>query len=142
MKTSSANWAYGTAAIAGLGVLIHLGAIWGGPAWYRYFGAPPFVLRSAQEGTWLAPVGAVCIAAAMGLCGLYALSALGHLRRLPLLRTGLALMAIVCLLRALVLIPLAFSYPGLLNTFEVTAALVWGLAGVGFVQAGRLARKA
>ncbi|MBB2483722.1 hypothetical protein H5407_00625 [Mitsuaria sp. WAJ17] len=74
----------------------------------------------------------------MGLCGLYAASALGWLRRLPLLRTGLAAMAAVCLLRALLLIPLAWWHPALLSTFEVTAALVWGLAGLGLAQAFRI----
>lgn len=129
------------AAIAAAGVLIHLGAILGGPAWFVFFGAPPAVVRSAEAGTWLAPVSTLLIAAAMGLCGLYAASALGWLRRLPLLRAGLAAMATVCLLRALVLVPLAWRHPALLNTFEVTAALVWGLAGLGLAQSFRLASK-
>lgn len=139
-KTASI-WAYAAAAIAGLGVLIHLGALWGGVSWYVFFGAPPFVVQSVRDGSWLAPISTLAIAMAMGLCGLYALSALGHLRRLPLLRLGLVTMATVCLLRALVLLPLAISHPELRNTFEVTAALVWGLAGIGFAQASLLARR-
>ena len=128
-------------AIAAAGVLIHVGAILGGPAWFIFFGAPPVIVRSAEAGTWLAPVGSLLIAAAMGLCGLYAASALGWVRRLPLLRAGLAAMAAVCLLRAVVLVPLAWWHPVLLNTFEVTAALVWGLAGLGLAQAYRLAAR-
>ncbi|MGM9516259.1 hypothetical protein ACS5PK_18560 [Roseateles sp. DB2] len=128
-------------AIAAAGVLIHVGAILGGPAWFIFFGAPPAIVRSAEVGTWLAPVSSLLIAAAMGLCGLYAASALGWVRRLPLLRMGLAAMAAVCLLRAVVLVPLAWRHPALVNTFEVTAALVWGLAGLGLAQAFRIVRK-
>ena len=51
---------------------------------------------------------------------------------LPLLRTGLAAMAAICLVRALLLPPLAMTHPELRNTFEVVAALLWGLAGIGF----------
>lgn len=126
--------------ISGVGVLIHVLAIVGGPSWFAFFGAPPAIVRSAEAGTWLAPVGSLLIAAAMGLCGLYAASALGWVRRLPLLRFGLAAMAMVCLVRALALIPLGLWRPALLSTFEIVAALVWGLAGIGLAQSFRLAR--
>lgn len=126
--------------IAGFGVLIHVLAIVGGPSWFAFFGAPPAIVRSAEAGTWLAPVGSLLIAAAMGLCGLYAASALGWVRRLPLLRFGLAAMASVCLVRALALIPLGVWRPALLSTFEIVAAVVWGLAGIGLAQSFRLAR--
>jgi nitrate/nitrite transporter NarK len=52
----------------------------------------------------------------------------------------LAGMASVCLLRALILLPLAVTHPELRNTFEIVAALVWGLAGVGFVVGYRHSR--
>ena len=126
--------------IAGVGVLIHVLAIVGGPSWFTFFGAPPTIVRSAEAGTWLAPVSSLLIAAAMGLCGLYAASALGWVRRLPLLRVGLAAMATVCLVRALALIPLGMWRPALLSTFEIVAAVVWGLAGIGLAQACLLAR--
>jgi hypothetical protein len=119
-------------AIAWFGVAIHIIAVFAGPAWYAYFGAPPPIVASARAGTWLAPTSAIIIAGLMALCAVYAASALGLIRKLPLLRTGLACIAAICLLRALVLVPLAISHPVLLNTFEVVAAIVWGLAGVGF----------
>jgi ABC-type polysaccharide/polyol phosphate export permease len=68
----------------------------------------------------------------MAICAWYACAALGMVRRPPLLRTGLATMAAVCLPRALILAPLAVTHPELRNTFEVVAAIVWGLAGIGF----------
>jgi hypothetical protein len=124
-----------SAAIALLGVFIHIGAIFGGPTWFEFFGAPPVVVSSARAGTLLAPLGALTIAALMAVCGLFALSALGVVRRLPLLRPTLSLIACITLLRALSLVPVAILKPNLLNAFEVVASLVWGLAGIGFVAA-------
>jgi hypothetical protein len=139
MKNSQKIWIYLAGIIALIGVAIHIAAIFGGASWYAYFGAPTSVVQSARDGTWFAPVGASVIAGLMAICAAYAFSALGVIRRLPLLRTGLAGMAIVCLLRALVLWPLMINHPELRNTFEIVAAIVWGLAGVGFVFGFRLA---
>lgn len=132
MTTSSRLWIGLAAAIAVLGALIHVAAIPAGPAWYAYFGAPPGVVASARAGTWPAPVGAFVIALLMATCAWYACAALGTVRRPPLLRTGLATMAAICLVRALLLPALAVSHPELRNTFEVVAAVFWGLAGIGF----------
>lgn len=120
------------AGFAALGAAIHLGAIVGGPSWFVYFGAPPSIIVSARNGTWLAPVSAVVIAGLMALCALYACSAAGLVRRLPLLRPALAGMAAICLVRGLALIPFSIKYPELINTFAVVAAIIWSIAGVGF----------
>ena len=132
MKLTSAWWVYLSMLIAIAGVIIHVGAVFAGPSWFVFFGAPPSVVTSARAGTWLAPVSALVIAGLMALCGLYAASAVGLLRRAPLLRPGLAGMATICLLRALFLPVLAVHHAELRNTFEVVSALVWATAGVGF----------
>lgn len=140
MKNSSIQWIFLAVVIALSGVFIHLAAIIGEPSWYAFFGAPPSIVASAREGTWIAPAGAAGIALLMGLCAAYACSAIGLVRRLPLLRPGLASIASVCLVRAFVLIPLAFKHSELLNTFEVVAAIVWATAGIGFAVGFRTAR--
>lgn len=139
MKKTQTIWIYLAGIIALIGVVIHIAAVFGGASWYAYFGASRSVVQSARDGTWLAPVSALAIAGLMAICAAYAFSALGVIRRLPLLRTGLAGMAIVCLLRALLLWPLMINHPNLRNTFEIVAAIVWGMAGVGFVFGFRLA---
>lgn len=131
---------YLAAGISLLGAAIHIAAIIGGPSWYAFFGAPPEIVASAQAGTWLAPVSTAGIALLMAICAAYACSALGLLRRLPLLRTTLAGIAVLCLLRALVLVPLALIHTELINLFEIVAALVWGMAGMGFVAGFLLTR--
>ena len=134
-------WVFLAGVISLVGVVIHIGAIFGGVAWYLYFGAPHDIVESARQGTWLAPLGASVIAGLMALCAAYAFSAIGVIPRLPLLRTGLAVMATICLLRALVLWPLMIGHPALRNTFEVVAAIVWGVAGVGFAMGLGLLRQ-
>ena len=141
MTTSSRPWIRLAAAIAAIGALVHVAAVPAGPAWYAYFGAPAGVVESARAGTWPAPVGALVIALLMATCAWYACAALGAVRRPPLLRTGLAAMAAVCLVRALLLPPLAVSHPELRTTFEVVAAILWGLAGIGFALGVTAARK-
>ncbi len=123
LTRTSRLWIGLAAAIAALGVVIHLGCIAGGPSCYAFFGAPPQIVASARRGTWLAPVGTAGIAALMGICAAYACSALGLIRRLPLLRTALAGIAVVCLARALVLLPFAWIHPELRTPFECIAAL-------------------
>ena len=132
MKYANIWWVYLAMLIAIAGVAIHVGAIFGGPSWFSFFGAPPSIVASARAGTWLAPVSALAIAGLMALCALYAASAVGLVRRVPLLRLGVAGIAAVCLVRALLLPVLAVHHPELRNTFQVVSALVWGLAGLGF----------
>lgn len=124
-----------------LGVAIHVAAMIGGPSWYAFFGAPPQIVASARDGTWLAPVSTTGVTALMGICAVYACSALGVVRRLPLLQTMLVAIATVCLLRSLVLVPIALVHPQLINVFEVVAALTWGAAGIGFVAGFLMTRK-
>ncbi|MDW5418685.1 hypothetical protein R6242_19135 [Iodobacter sp. CM08] len=132
MKNAYTSWILLAAGIATVGVIIHLAAIVGGPAWYAFFGAPPKIVASARDGTWLAPISAALIAFLMAICALYACSGAGVIRRLPLLRTGLFCIAAICLIRGVVLIPFAILHPVLLNPFEIIASLIWATAGFGF----------
>lgn len=140
MRKVGIGWVYLAILIAAAGVVIHVGAVIAGPSWFAFFNAPPSVVASARAGTWLATVSALVIAALMGTCGLYAASAAGLVGRAPLLRLGLAGMAVVCLVRALLLPVLAVGHPELRNTFEVVSALIWGAAGVGFAVGWRIAK--
>ena len=140
MKPSTIWWVYLSVAIALAGVAVHVGAVFGGASWYAFFGAPPRIVASASAGTWLAPVSALVIAGLMAVCAIYAASVLGIVRRPPLQRTALAVIAAICLLRALILPPLALTHPELLNTFEVVSAIVWLAAGIGFAISFRVSR--
>jgi GNAT superfamily N-acetyltransferase len=81
MKISRTVWVHLAIIISAAGVVVHVGALFAGPSWFEFFGAPPSVVASARNGTWLAPVSGLVIAGLMGLCGVYAASATGLLRR-------------------------------------------------------------
>ena len=115
--------------------LLHVAIILGGPDWYRFFGAGERMARLAARGSPLPAAITAGIAAVLAVWALYALSGAGVIRRLPLLRPVLALVAAVYLLRGALGVPLVLfaddPYTNQLKarmTFmAVTSALCLGL---------------
>lgn len=64
------------------------------------------------------------IATILAVWALYAFSAAGLVRRLPLVRTALVLITSVYMLRALALIPLITLKPHLVDTFAIVSSLI------------------
>lgn len=93
------------AAILAAAALLHIIVLIGGAQWIAFVGAPPAVVRSAENGTWLAPASTLGIAGLLGLLAAYALSAAGSLPRLPLVKPVLGLFAAVFVLRGLIIAP-------------------------------------
>ena len=94
------------ALLTGIASLLHVGIIWGGPAWYRFFGAGERMARFAARGSLYPLIVTSCIAAVLALWSLYALSGAGIIRRLPQLRLALMVIASIFLARGLLGIPL------------------------------------
>lgn len=121
-----------------LGGLVHILALMAGPYWMEFLGAPPAVIQSASDGTWLAPVSTLAIASLLFLWSLYGLSALGYILRLPLLRVGNGLIALVLILRGGFVIPYFLSFDwqsnnqilfhGLLSFYVLTIGIGYVLA--------------
>ncbi len=105
-----------TLVVAGAGSLaasiLHLACIAGGPDWYRFFGAGERMARMAARGHWYPTAVTLGIAAILAVWALYAWSAAGLIRKLPLLRPVLCAIAGVYLLRALTFVPLQSLFPG------------------------------
>jgi hypothetical protein len=93
------------AALLFAGAILHVAALCGGPSWIAFVGAPREVVESASRGTWLAPVGALGIAALLLLLAAYALSAAAVLRSLPFSRSILTLFAAIFIVRGLIILP-------------------------------------
>lgn len=91
--------------LTGAAALLHLAIIAGGPAWYRFFGAGERMARMASRGSPFPAVVTAGIAAVLTVWALYAFSGAGVIRRLPLLRPALALIAAVFLARGLLGVP-------------------------------------
>ena len=102
--------------VAGAGSLaasvLHVACIAGGPDWYRFFGAGERMARSASRGHWYPTAVTLGIATILAGWALYAWSAAGFIRRLPLLRPVLCAITGVYLLRALAFVPLQVFFPG------------------------------
>ncbi|WP_269533765.1 hypothetical protein [Chitinimonas sp. BJYL2] len=120
------------AGIAFFGALIHSIAPVIGPDWYAFLHAPKWVVTSAQNGTWHAPIGTAVVGTLMFACGIYALSGLGVIKRIPLTTPALWTISSICLLRGGIIFPLLIKVPEKLSGFDIVASLVWFAAGLSF----------
>lgn len=91
--------------VTGAAALLHVAIIVGGPAWYRAFGAGERMARLDARGAAYPAVLTAGIASVLAVWALYGLSGAGVIRRLPLLRPTLALVAGVYGIRGLLGIP-------------------------------------
>jgi hypothetical protein len=90
------------AALAAAIALLHVGtAVAGAPA-YRYFGAPELA-PLAERGSPVPALVTLALALAFAACALWAASGAGLVRRLPLLRLGIAAAGVVFTARGLAL---------------------------------------
>ena len=99
------RWLRLGALLTGAASLLHIAIIFGGPAWYQFFGAGERMARLSARGSAYPATVTACIAAALGLWALYGLSGAGVIRRLPLLRPALVLIAAVYFARGALGIP-------------------------------------
>ncbi len=81
--------------------LLHLACIVIGASWYRLFGAGEEMALLAEQGSLIPTVITLFIALILFTWSAYALSAAGLIRRLPLMRIALILIAAIYLLRGI-----------------------------------------
>lgn len=104
-----------SAALCGVGALVHLAVIPLGAEWYAFIGAPRGLLPMLDHGSVRPAVTCVLIASALAIWSAYGLAAVGLLKRLPALRLVLAFVGGTLILRALVLPALAVWEPAALS---------------------------
>jgi putative oxidoreductase len=92
--------------------LLHLGIIFGGPDWYRFFGAGERMARLSARGSAYPTAVTAGIALTLGLWALYGLSGAGVIRRLSLLRPALVLISGVYFVRGVLGIPVVLFADG------------------------------
>jgi hypothetical protein len=85
--------------------LLHVGIIFGGAPWYRFFGAGERMVRAAAAGRSYPAVVTALIAAVLALWAVYALSGAGLIPALPLLKPVLCLITAIYLIRGLAAVP-------------------------------------
>src|SRR3546814_15733968 len=79
--------------------LLHIACIFGGPDWYRFFGAGEGMARAAARGDLRPTLITLAIGAILLVWAAYAFSGAGTLPRLPLLRTALIVITALYLIR-------------------------------------------
>lgn len=99
------------AILSSAAAFLHLGCIYFGAPWYRFFGAGEEMAQMAEAGSLVPGFITAGIALILGIWALYALSAAGAIRRLPLLRTALCIITGIYLLRGLAVFPIALLQP-------------------------------
>lgn len=103
---------------------LHIACIFGGPDWYRFFGAGEGMARAAARGDWTPALITLGITTVLLLWAAYAFSGAGSLPRLPLLRTGLIVISAIYLLRGLIFVPLHMWRPQHSDSFAIWSSLI------------------
>lgn len=124
-------WLIAAGVLSSIAALLHLAVIAGGPDWYRFFGAGEGMARTAERGSLTPALVTLGIAIVLAAWAAYAFAGAGLIRRLPLMRTALVVIAAIYLARGLVLVPALAVNPDRLSGFDIWSSLivlVYGLA--------------
>lgn len=81
--------------------LLHIACIFGGPDWYRFFGAGEHMAQLAEQGSTYPTFVTLIISAILAIWGMYALSGAGVILKLPLIKTALVLITAIYLVRGI-----------------------------------------
>ncbi|WP_100642410.1 hypothetical protein [Alteromonas facilis] len=115
--------------------LLHIAIIFGGPEWYRFFGAGEAMAQSAASGSIRPVIITFGIATLLTLWGFYALSAAGVLAPFPFLKVAIVLITGVYLLRGIVglVLPFISKHPAIAQnsiTFWLVSSTICCVFGI------------
>ena len=122
-------WLVAGGVLSAAASLIHIGCIVNGPSWYRVFGAPEPLIRAAENGDPALHWVTAGIAAILAIWSAYAFAGAHLIRRLPLMRTALAAITALYLLRGLVILPVLLKRDA--PAFDLWSSLI--VLGIGMV---------
>lgn len=122
--------------------IAHIAITIGGPDWYRFFGAGEEMAQMAASGEVYPVVVTLMIAVVLAIWGLYALSGAGVVRRLPLLKLALVVIAFIFCARGVVgiLMPFVSHDPYVIavgTTFWIVSSIICLMIGGLFVVGAR-----
>ncbi len=124
MNTPANPWLLAGGVLSAVAALLHLGCIFGGPDWYRFFGAGEGMARAAARGSIRPTLITLGIATVLAIWSAYALSGAGVIGRLPLLRLGLVVITAIYLLRAFALPVMLQAMPDRGATFLIWSSVI------------------
>ncbi|MFT4875074.1 hypothetical protein [Congregibacter sp.] len=123
------------AALSFMASVLHVAVVFGGPRWYRLFGAGEGMAALAERGSIQPTLITMGIAAVLFVWGLYALSGAEVIFKLPLLRFALVIITLIYLLRGLAgfVLPFVSDHPSIAQnsvTFWMVSSLICCVFGV------------
>jgi hypothetical protein len=108
------------AGLSAVAALLHVGIIFGGAPWYRFFGAGERMAAASDAGRAYPAIVTAGIATVLGTWAAYALAGAGVIAPLPWMKAALAVITAVYLLRGFAIVPLLlFARP------KATPFLIW-----------------
>ena len=87
--------------LSALASLLHVGCIYFGASWYRFFGAGEQMAQLAEQGSLQPTIITSGIVLILAIWSLYAFSAAGIVRKLPLMRLALIVITAIYFLRGI-----------------------------------------
>ncbi|BDX05153.1 hypothetical protein [Planctobacterium marinum] len=123
------------AGLSFVAAILHIAIIFGGPQWYRFFGAGEGMAKLAEMGSYQPAITTLIIAAILFLWGLYGLSGAGVIPPLPLQKLALCTIAFIYVARGLAgfILPFITNHPAISQnsvTFWLVSSTVCTLFGV------------
>lgn len=126
------RWLLAAGILCAAASLLHVAIIFGGPDWYRFFGAGERMARMAERGRVWPTFVTIVIAVVLLVWSLYAFSAARAYRHLSFQRTVLVLASTVFVLRGLAPLALLVIRPSMLNFFVLWSSTVILACGICF----------
>jgi hypothetical protein len=116
-----------------MAALLHFACIFWGANGFRILGAGNDIVRMSQAGHWYPPFIAFAIGSVLTAWAIYALSAGGFIKPLPLLRIALVAITAVYLLRALAFPLLKPFFPDNSESFWILSSGICLLIGIAYL---------
>jgi len=110
--------------------LAHLGCIFFGGAWYRFFGAGEQMAKMAEDGHWYPTVVTLIIVLVLTIWSLYGLSGAKICFRLPLLKLGLVVISLIYLVRGVAFVAIMPMFPENSLTFWLVSSAICFAIGI------------
>jgi len=134
--TTTSNGFLLLAAIASfIAAALHVGILFGGADWLRFFGAGEEIAQMAERGEAWPYIVTSLIAGVLFIWGLYALKGAGMVQflPLPLLRLGLLAISSVFIIRGLLIVPAVFGVQQFSGMFWVITSSICLIIGLLYV---------
>jgi hypothetical protein len=110
--------------LSAIAAILHIGCIYFGASWYRFFGAGEQMALLADQGSIQPTLITSCIVLVLTVWSLYAFSGAGVIPRLPFIHLVLSLITLVYLVRGVAGFFLVYSPMGRSSEFWVWSSLI------------------